>query len=162
MRRILKIGMDVHTQNYTLCAVEPILGQEENILAQLQVAPSHTFVLDFIKKLKQQLGVSDKECDIVCGYEAGCIGYTLYHQLTKAGVKCIILAPTTMLTPQGQRIKTDKRDALLIAKCLCYGGYHAVHIHSININMLFHFPDYVPDVLVVCINHNIPRAGRKM
>ena len=128
MRRILKIGMDVHTQNYTLCAVEPILGQEENILAQLQVAPSHTFVLDFIKKLKQQLGVSDKECDIVCGYEAGCIGYTLYHQLTKAGVKCIILAPTTMLTPQGQRIKTDKRDALLIAKCLCYGGYHAVHI----------------------------------
>ena len=53
--------MDVHTKNYTLCAVEPILGQEENILAQLQVAPSHTFVLDFIKKLKQQLGVTDKE-----------------------------------------------------------------------------------------------------
>ena len=49
MHRILKIGMDVHTKNYTLCAVEPILGQEENILAQLQVAPSHTFVLDFIK-----------------------------------------------------------------------------------------------------------------
>ena len=61
MHRILKIGMDVHTKNYTLCAVEPILGQEENILAQIQVAPSHTFVLDFIKKLKQQPGVTDKE-----------------------------------------------------------------------------------------------------
>jgi len=42
------------------------------------------------------------------------------------------------------------------------GASGSRQIHSININMLFHFPDYVPDVLVVCINHNIPRAGRKM
>jgi transposase len=33
-----------------------------------------------------------------------------------------------MLTQQGQRIKTDKRDARLIAQCLCYGGYHPVYI----------------------------------
>ena len=58
----------------------------------------------------------------------GCLGYTLYHQLTNAGVKCVILAPTTMLTQQGKRIKTDKRDARLIAQCLCYGGYHPVYI----------------------------------
>ena len=62
------------------------------------------------------------------GYEAGCLGYTLYHQLTNAGIKCVILAPTTMLTQQGQRVKTDKRDARLIAQCLCYGGYHPVYI----------------------------------
>lgn len=40
----------------------------------------------------------------------------------------MILAPTTMLTQQGKRIKTDKRDALMIAQCLAYGRYHAVHI----------------------------------
>ena len=40
----------------------------------------------------------------------------------------MILAPTTMMTQQGKRIKTDKRDALMIAQCLAYGGYHAVHI----------------------------------
>jgi len=67
MKRILKIGMDVHTKNYTLCAVEPVLGQEENILAQTQVAPDYKLVLDFIKKLKTQQRVTDKECDIVCG-----------------------------------------------------------------------------------------------
>lgn len=33
-----------------------------------------------------------------------------------------------MLTQQGKRIKTDKRDARLIAQCLCYGGYHPVYI----------------------------------
>lgn len=33
-----------------------------------------------------------------------------------------------ILTQQGLRIKTDKRDARLIAQCLCYGGYHPVYI----------------------------------
>ena len=33
-----------------------------------------------------------------------------------------------MLTPQGVRIKTDMRDAYMIAQCLSYGGYHAVYI----------------------------------
>ena len=40
----------------------------------------------------------------------------------------MILAPTIMMTQQGKRIKTDKRDALMIAQCLDYGGYHTVHI----------------------------------
>ena len=33
-----------------------------------------------------------------------------------------------MLSTKGKRIKTDKRDAHLIAQCLCYGGYHPVYI----------------------------------
>ncbi len=34
----------------------------------------------------------DNDYSIECGYEAGCLGYTLYHQLTGAGIKCVILA----------------------------------------------------------------------
>ena len=30
------------------------------------------------------------------------------------------------------------------------------------INLLLHFFDNLPDAPVVCINHNIPRAGRKV
>lgn len=54
----------------------------------------------FIEQLKMKLGMSDKY-DIQCGYEVGCLGYSLYNQLTVTGVKCVkcvILAPTTMLT----------------------------------------------------------------
>ena len=65
MYRILKIGMDVHTTNYTLCAVEPILGAEENVLAQIQIEPDYRLVIQFIKRLKERLGVSDKDCDIL-------------------------------------------------------------------------------------------------
>ena len=127
MYRIIKIGMDVHSKNYTLCAMEPVIGEEDRIFANIQVTADYKNVLMFIEELKLKLGL-DNEYDIVCGYEAGCLGYSLYNQLTAAGVKCVILAPTTMLTQQGKRVKTDARDALMIAQCLSYGGYHAVYI----------------------------------
>ena len=127
MYRIIKIGMDVHSKNYTLCAMEPTIGAEDRIFGEVQVAPDYKEIICFIESLKMKLGFYD-DYSVECGYEAGCLGYTLYHQLTNAGVKCVILAPTTMLTQQGKRIKTDKRDARLIAQCLCYGGYHPVYI----------------------------------
>ena len=127
MKRILRIGMDVHSTNYTLCAMEPVLGEDDRIFANVQVTPDYKNILLFIENLKMKLGLNN-EYDIVCSYEAGCLGYSLYNQLTGAGVKCVILAPTTMLTPQGNRVKTDARDALMIAQCLSYGGYRAVYI----------------------------------
>ena len=127
MYRIIKIGMDVHSINYTLCAMEPTIGSEDRIFGEVQVAPDYKEVIYFIESLKMQLGLNN-DYYIECGYEAGCLGYTLYHQLTNAGIKCVILAPTTMLTQQGKRVKTDTRDARLIAQCLCYGGYHPVYI----------------------------------
>lgn len=127
MNRIIKIGMDVHSTNYTLCAMEPTIGAKDRIFGEVQVAPDYKEVICFIESVKMKLGLSD-QYSIECGYEAGCLGYTLYHQLTNAGIKCVILAPSTMLTQQGKRVKTDKRDARLIAQCLCYGGYHPVYI----------------------------------
>lgn len=127
MKRILRIGMDVHSTNYTLCAMEPIIGEDDRIFAAIDVAPDYKNILLYIENLKMKLGM-DYEYDIQCGYEAGCLGYSLYNELTAANVKCVILAPTTMLTPQGVRVKTDARDARMIAQCLSYGGYHAVYI----------------------------------
>ena len=127
MKRILKIGMDVHSTNYTLCAMEPVIGADDRIFANIKVTADYKNILMFIANLKVKMGLND-EYDIECGYEAGCLGYSLYNQLTAAGIKCVILAPTTMLTPQGVRIKTDARDAVMIAQCLSYGGYHAVYI----------------------------------
>ena len=60
-----------------------------------------------------------------CGYEAGCLGYTLYHQLVEHGVDCTILASSTMPTYKKNEIKTDKRDAMKIARCLAFNTYRA-------------------------------------
>ena len=129
MNRIIKIGMDVHSTNYTLCALEPVIGAEDRVFANIQVTPDYKNILMFIQNLKCKLGMSN-DYSIECGYEAGCLGYSLYNQLTSAGINCVILAPTTMLTQQGKRVKTDARDALMIAQCLAYGGYHPVYIPS--------------------------------
>lgn len=119
--------MDVHSNSFSLCALESLFGENDRILAEVKVPAESRYIVQFIENLKKKLGSSSKY-SIECGYEAGCLGYSLYHQLTAKDVKCVILAPTTMLTPKGKRVKTDKRDAYLIAQCLANGGYHAVHI----------------------------------
>ena len=135
MYRILKIGMDVHTTNFTLCALENKFGEEDRILANITAGPDHKNVLDFIRRIKEKMDPKGlDEIDVECGYEAGCLGYSLYHQLTACRIKCTILAPTTMHSEKGPRIKTDRRDAKLIAQCLSNGGYHAVHIPTAEDN----------------------------
>lgn len=126
MNRIIKIGMDVHSTNYTLCIVEPQLEGDPELLFEREVKPDYLEVLKVIDKLKRRF--KDDCLHITCGYEAGCLGYTLHHQLEDAGIKCVILAPSTMEMPGGKRIKTDTRDAWMIAKCLSNGGYSPVHI----------------------------------
>ncbi len=129
MYRILKIGMDVHTTNYTLCAMEDIFGEDGKVLAQITIAPDYKLILNFINRVKGKMDPKGKdEINVECGYEAGCLGYSLHRQLTACKVKCTILAPTTMKAEKGPRIKTDKRDAKLIVECLANNGYHAVHI----------------------------------
>lgn len=133
MYRIIKIGLDVHSKSYTICAMEPVIGEEDRIFATIRVEANYKNILMFIENLKLKLGL-DNEYDITCGYEAGCLGYSLYNQLTSAGIKCVILAPTTMMTQQGKRVKTDARDAKIIAQCLSYGTYKAVYIPTAEDN----------------------------
>ena len=126
MNRILKIGMDVHSTNYTLCVAEPKLEGEPDYLYEVEVEPDYLNIIKVIANLRKKY--KDDTLHITCGYEAGCLGYTLYHQLDNVGVKCVILAPSTMEMPVGKYLKTDKRDARGIAKCLANGGYCAVHV----------------------------------
>ncbi len=128
MKRIIKIGMDVHTTNYTLCIFEPSFTGDSTIHLNTQVKPEVKNIVKIINNLRSEF--KDDELDIECGYEAGCLGYSLYHDLTKKNIKCKILAPTTMKIEKVKRIKNDFRDAKQIAECLAYGGYKAVYIPS--------------------------------
>ena len=124
MTSIIYVGMDVHTTNYTLCCYS-IEGNQ--IFAQVQVDPDYREILRYLNQVQSQRGGN---CKFICGYEAGGLGYSLYHELTYHGIECIILAPSTMAVIPGKRIKTDARDAEHISKCLAYHTYSAVHIPS--------------------------------
>lgn len=117
------VGMDVHKESFSLCACTV---EDEHASYHRRTEADYKKVLKYLEFLRTIYG---KETNFVCGYEAGCLGYTLYHQLTSCGVKCVILAPTTMLEQNSKkRIKTDKRDAEIIARCLAHHNYSPVHI----------------------------------
>jgi len=122
MNSIVYIGMDVHKENYTLCCYS---YDEDKLGYQQKIEPDYKMVMKYIEKIRKNY---PSEVEIECGYEAGCIGYTLYRQLTEHGVKCVILAPTTMAITNKGRIKTDKRDAGNIARCLAFHTYSEVRV----------------------------------
>ena len=105
MTSIIYIGMDVHTTNYTLCCYTV---DSDDAFAVVNVKPDYHEILKYMERVRSTRGGN---CDFICGYEAGCLGYSLYHQLAKHGVACIILAPSTMPQQKGKSIKTDKRRA---------------------------------------------------
>jgi transposase len=61
-------------------------------------------------------------------YEAGPCGFALYRQLEQLGVSCQVVAPSLIPIPNGPRIKTDRRDALLLARLLRSGDLTAVWV----------------------------------
>ena len=50
-------------------------------------------------------------------YEAGPTGYVVYWELTALGVACEVVAPTLVPVKAGDRVKTDRRDAIKLARC---------------------------------------------
>lgn len=122
MNIIIYVGMDVHSSSFTLCCYT-IEG--EKILYVQKLEPDYKLILKYLEWVRTQF---DGDVQFLCGYEAGCMGYTLYHQLTAHNVKCVILAPTTMAVTGKNKIKTDKRDAGNIAKCLAYHTYSPVYV----------------------------------
>ena len=125
MTSIIYIGMDVHTTNYSVCAYN---FENQSIFAETSFTASADNVEAYLTTVS---GFFEKpeEIKFVCGYEAGCLGYSLYRELTAKGIECRIMAPSTMAsTPQDSRKKNDRLDAQRIAKCLAYGTYKSVYV----------------------------------
>ena len=154
------VGMDVHKESFTLCAYT--LEKEKGSYSRRTPA-DYKKVLKYLEFLRTVYG---NDTIFVCGYEAGCLGYTLYHQLTDHHVDCVILAPTTMLEQRGKkRIKTDKRDAEIIGKCLAQHNYSPVHVPTASDEEVKEFLRMRDDhklalkkvkqqILAFCLRHN--------
>ena len=133
MESIVFVGMDVHKSEFAICCLQPELFGEDVFFGHMEIRASATGVKKYLDRIKERYQKSTgEELKFICGYEAGCMGYALYHDMTRLGIACVILAPTSMPRYPASAIKTDKRDSEYIAKCLAYGNYK---------------PVYVPDVL---------------
>lgn len=61
-------------------------------------------------------------------YEAGPTGYELARTLRAAGMRCEVIAPSLIPTRQGDRVKTDKRDARRLALLFRGGQLSGVRV----------------------------------
>jgi len=61
-------------------------------------------------------------------YEAGPTGYGLYRQITRLGQECSVVAPSLIPKKPGDRVKTNRRDAISLAKLLRAGELTAVWV----------------------------------
>jgi transposase len=72
--------------------------------------------------------LAGKHSRLVFCYEAGPTGYGLYRQIKALGHDCLVVAPSLIPRKAGDRVKTNRRDALSLAKLLRAGELTAVWV----------------------------------
>jgi transposase len=71
--------------------------------------------------LKSESGIDEPE--FVTAYEAGCLGFSLYKDLAKLGIRWRIIAPTTLVRSADSGMKkSDRKDARMLAWSLAFGA----------------------------------------
>lgn len=120
MRDCLYVGLDVHKSSITVAVAESGRQGEVRHWGAIPNRP------DAIRKLVDKLGKCDR--DLHFCYEAGPCGYGLYRQLTQLGHTCDVVAPSLIPVKVGDRVKSDRRDALMLAKLHRAGELTAVWV----------------------------------
>lgn len=98
------LGLDVHAET-----ISAALAEDRLKVQSLGAFPNRP---EGLRKFLDKLG--DLKTLKVC-YEAGPTGYALYWQLTKLGIECEVIAPSLIPHKPGERIRTDRRDAVKLA-----------------------------------------------
>jgi transposase len=115
------IGLDVHKKTIAIAVAEPGGGEP---IYRGEIANTPKKVEQLIAKLGEAY---DGGLLLFC-YEAGPCGYVLYRQLIASGHDCQVVAPSRIPKAAGERIKTDRRDALKLARLLRSGDLSAVWV----------------------------------
>ncbi|MFB5192718.1 IS110 family transposase [Alicyclobacillus fastidiosus] len=120
MKNITKlVGLDVSKEKIAVAVAEE--GRQEPRFVGM--IPN---TVEAIRNLVRQLQAEDVHLEFC--YEVGPTGYGLYRLLHVMELSCAVVAPSLIPTKQGDRVKTDKRDALRLAKLFRAGELTPVFV----------------------------------
>lgn len=120
MDNITFVGLDVHKA--TVCAAVAESGRDGEV-RQIGVFENRP---DVLKKMVTRLGKNGRRLSFC--YEAGPCGYGLQRLLRGAGHECVVVAPSLIPIKAGDRVKTDRRDAMMLAKLHRAGELTAIWV----------------------------------
>ena len=113
------VGLDVHARSVAAAAIDGVTGE----LIQARLSPSHQQVKAWVRSLPGPVAVT---------YEAGPTGFGLSRVLNEAGIRCVVAAPSRLQRPSGDRVKTDAKDAIHLARLLRLDEVTAVAVPSVD------------------------------
>ena len=102
------VGLDVHARSIVACGLDGDTGE----VFQRRLTPDYGEILDWLRSLPGRVAVT---------YEAGPTGFGLARFLIASGILCLVAAPSKLIRPSGDRVKTDARDAAHLARLLHMG-----------------------------------------
>jgi len=121
MKKTVKyVGMDVHKKSLDIAIAAE--GRDEEVRHYGTINNDTDSLNKFLRKL------ISTDCELRFAYEAGPCGYHLYRYLTENSLDCIVVAPSLIPRKSGDRVKTDRKDSISLARLLRAGELTAVHV----------------------------------
>ena len=120
LQHTIFIGLDVHKATISVALAQGDRGDE---MRHWGTIPNRA---DHVRKLAEKL--RGDGCQLQFCYEAGPCGYGLHRQLTDLGHDCVVIAPSLIPVKAGDRVKTNRRGALMPAKLHRSGELTAVWV----------------------------------
>jgi transposase len=109
----------VHARSVAAAAIDGVTGE----LFQTKLTPAYEQIRSWLSDLPGPVAVA---------YEAGPTGFGLYRHLTAAGIRCEVVAPSKLQKPAGDRVKTDAKDAVHLARLLRLDEITSVSIPTVD------------------------------
>ena len=116
------IGMDVHKETIAVA----IVGEEGVPRYYGEIMNTPEAIAKLVKKV-----AGKKDRTAFC-YEAGPCGYGVYRQLKGMGYRCDVVAPSLIPKKAGDRVKTDRRDAVMLTRLYRAGELTAVWVPELE------------------------------
>ena len=109
------VGLDVHARSVVAGVLDAASGE----VRTERLPAEGGQVVDWVLSLPGPVRVA---------YEAGPTGFGLARAFDRVGIDCVVAAPSKLVRPPGDRVKTDRRDAIRLARLLRLGELVAVRV----------------------------------
>src|SRR5947209_7081423 len=122
--KTLFVGLDVHKD--TIAVAYAAEDRSTEVVSLGMIGTRQRDIDKLIRKLES------KGAPLTIAYEAGPCGYWLYRYLTRRGLSCIVVAPSLIPRKPGDRVKTDRRDAVTLARLLRSGDLSSIYVPTVD------------------------------